>query len=564
VNKALKVASKSLKSLLVDFYSPEDLCQAREVLLNEVTALQIADTPKLPKRRHLSNGRPLGLPNLEDILTLLTFLDERQLLARLSLFVSSDPDRLPCIRLVEGDLAILWTKLDFISELLSSLKSSIDVNNHSISVQSNAIQSVQAAIEELRSGKGKVTASQQPNLHSAARPIRNLQARRQATASQDNLSGDSIHGARQSSAGSLAPVSAQPELRAGHSRDPSRWSSIMSDSAGGADSDSDRPIDRRPFTDVTSRSAKRKDRSPLQQGVNVLVSPPNDGPNIKKINLGGPTLMNYRDVLVESSAVIKPSTSMRAAVSGVVRPARIMGKSNRVSVLKAGIKLNPVEKETFCVSNVGSEYSVNDIRKHCADLGVRVLFAFDITNDSARTKSFKLAVPMSDSDVIMDAESWPSRVLVRRWRLPRGDPVRVRREVGVGIRGEGDLESQPRGQRGNSAGGNQGGDADQGSSSMDEGLHESRPMEQGGREVSAREDQGNGLHNVVGENGLQPAKPPSVQSGVEQEAGSSLTQILAVGASNQSDANSVIGAPAAAASDSESLDLTAGARVVNN
>jgi hypothetical protein len=80
-----------------------------------------------------------------------------------------------------------------------------------------------------------------------------------------------------------------------------------------------------------------------------------------------------------------------------------------------------VEKATFFVSNVGENCTVNDIRGHCSDMRVKVLFCFEVTRADGVARCFKLAVPATASEVIMNAESWPRRVFVRPWNSQRAE-----------------------------------------------------------------------------------------------------------------------------------------------
>jgi len=51
-----------------------------------------------------------------------------------------------------------------------------------------------------------------------------------------------------------------------------------------------------------------------------------------------------------------------------------------------------VDKVVYCVSNVSYDYSVDDIRQYCLDMGVRVLFVFDISRSDGNARTFKLVL----------------------------------------------------------------------------------------------------------------------------------------------------------------------------
>ena len=156
-----------------------------------------------------------------------------------------------------------------------------------------------------------------------------------------------------------------------------------------------------------------------------------EGRTAKKMNMGAATGYSEAASLpfITGAASNKTRTDhtdvRRAGGSG--NPARITGNSTRPTALQAGDKSNVVEKATFCVSNVGMNYSVKDIRRHCSDMDIKVLFCFDISSVEATSRAFKLAVPATAIDSIMNPEAWPSRVSVRLWNSNRYGDTQERR-----------------------------------------------------------------------------------------------------------------------------------------
>ena len=66
VNKWHFTAVKPLKELVLDFYSPEDISRAKELLFLELDSLKIDKEVKLPRRRRDSVNKP-GMKTLCDI-----------------------------------------------------------------------------------------------------------------------------------------------------------------------------------------------------------------------------------------------------------------------------------------------------------------------------------------------------------------------------------------------------------------------------------------------------------------------------------------------------------------
>jgi len=73
-----------------------------------------------PHKRRKGSKEQLGekKQDLEDMFTSVTFVDQNKLFNRLPVFVAGDPDRLPSIKLPEGDLQCVLTKLATIFDQL--------------------------------------------------------------------------------------------------------------------------------------------------------------------------------------------------------------------------------------------------------------------------------------------------------------------------------------------------------------------------------------------------------------------------------------------------------------
>ena len=109
VNKFSKTSVKLLKSALGDFYSTEKLSAAKLQLISDVDKLNLpVKRPHIPHRR---DGVARHVNEVEDIVTLFTFLDEQKAYDNLPTYVSDNPDNMPSLRVYEGDLLMLSTLL---------------------------------------------------------------------------------------------------------------------------------------------------------------------------------------------------------------------------------------------------------------------------------------------------------------------------------------------------------------------------------------------------------------------------------------------------------------------
>ena len=116
-----KCTIKVLKSALIDFYSDKDISAAKTRLLNDLRSMNFTEkTPHLPMRREGDNRLAR---EVDDMITVFTFLDERKLLDNLPKYVADGPDNMPTTRLYEGDLKVFMDQLVRMDEKMAVLSS---------------------------------------------------------------------------------------------------------------------------------------------------------------------------------------------------------------------------------------------------------------------------------------------------------------------------------------------------------------------------------------------------------------------------------------------------------
>jgi len=104
-----RVEVKMLKTVILDYYEADDVSRAKLRLMDDINDLHVDQTPRISRRRE---GERHVIRDLDDIFTLITFVDESKINNRLPLYVTSDPDRMPSLRLFEGDLKYFYRKLE--------------------------------------------------------------------------------------------------------------------------------------------------------------------------------------------------------------------------------------------------------------------------------------------------------------------------------------------------------------------------------------------------------------------------------------------------------------------
>ena len=121
-----------LKSALIDFYSDKDITVAKACLLNDLHSMNLTEkTPHLPTRREGDNRL---VREVDDMIAVFTFLDERKLLDNLPKYVADGPDNMPTTRLYEGDLKVFMEQLVRMDEKMAALSSTLAIVVHDVRV----------------------------------------------------------------------------------------------------------------------------------------------------------------------------------------------------------------------------------------------------------------------------------------------------------------------------------------------------------------------------------------------------------------------------------------------
>ena len=369
--------AKQLKSVVLDFYTSEDISVAKELLFLQLESLKIDKEIKILRRRRDSIRKPgvKASSDIDDILFILIFLDKKKLLDDIAVFVSSSPGFMPSSRLPEGDLSIILTKLINLEELCHSLKMEINATRSLCNVGQTAIASNRCVetLTGIDTGKNSSLTVAPECSYSLTEYNRNIIQPSQ----RQNFDAESWE---------------FPTNRGAIGR--STWASQMAE----AENESDDP-----FVKFKTRQDKRKGISP------TIINQNNSDGELARQNKRQATETNA--ISYARVAATNPPTATRINNSASVR---VVGKAVCSTLKAAPRDTSPLA--IFCVSNVSWEHTVNDIRKHCAGLGIKVRFVYDITSRNQVARAFKLAIGSNDTMIVQDCKSWPEGVSVRSWR----------------------------------------------------------------------------------------------------------------------------------------------------
>ena len=118
----------------------------------------------------------------------------------------------------------------------------------------------------------------------------------------------------------------------------------------------------------------------------------------------------------------------RHTVTGNIK---IVGKATNCRLRAAVRPTSNSAIAVYCISNLSKDFTSNDIRSFCRELGARTRYVHDITSEQSAengSKAFKIAVAECQRNIIENSLVWPDRVLVRRWIVK--SPVLSNSEVG--------------------------------------------------------------------------------------------------------------------------------------
>ena len=456
--KLKRIEKQPLKNAMLDFYTPQCILAAKELLLNEADVVMPEKWVKPAKHRLASVGQHNLAKEIDDIFSVIQLIDEAQVTDKLPLFVSDNPDNMPLVRLTDGDLVAVLQKLARLENTVMNVSKSVELLNQTV-MDTSRQNSAQFPIfqhstrgQSSRGGRGGGRG--QPGVS----PFRGARER-PAVESTDDESGargdrqDGAGGAQQSTRGrsvrggrgglylynqqDFSPLPGHREASStfetrgldpgvrGEGHDGgvrlSQGEGFNQEGAcGGAYENqhrgnwADEVEGDDPFT-LVERSRKRHHPSvspQTDQQTSYAGMTERGGNTAARRGAGTPR----RDVTAQrrdasNTTINRPPMNRQQASTTVI------GQGSSVGLKAAEKRVNEHKKAVFCVSNVDSCYGCDDIVQYCANVGVVVSGCFDVTpvNKNRYSKCFRVTGLESDRDKILDANFWPNQVNIRPW-----------------------------------------------------------------------------------------------------------------------------------------------------
>jgi len=171
----------TLKSCLIDFYSPSVLVEAKKQVLMDIRSMDLSGFPHIPDRR---DGESHANRVVDDV-SALTYLDEQRKLSLLPNYVADSPDNMPSTRLYDGDMLVLFKKYEKMEKLMADFDSRLTAMFNEVKATGVALGSVLGAKSNSVGGSSQPQPPQPPQ-PSTSRPQKAQQARSTAVTSEVN------------------------------------------------------------------------------------------------------------------------------------------------------------------------------------------------------------------------------------------------------------------------------------------------------------------------------------------------------------------------------------------
>jgi len=139
-----KLDEKSLKQVLYDFFTNDQLFVAKNRLSEDIASLQLENWQ--PPGQHRGSEKQASM-EIDDIYRMTTFLDERLLLDKVPVYVCENIDRIPGVRWMDGDFQLIVNKLNKMQEENTKLYDIVDHLLQRINAQGEGIHELRKQSE---------------------------------------------------------------------------------------------------------------------------------------------------------------------------------------------------------------------------------------------------------------------------------------------------------------------------------------------------------------------------------------------------------------------------------
>jgi hypothetical protein len=431
VSKRHKLPEKALKSIVADYYSIDEVIAAKKRLISDIElfATDEASFPRYPDR----SGDKRFDREVNDVFAILNLIDERSVASKLPTYVTDNCDRIPSIKLEDGDLRFVLAKMDKMAAMIEGLQATMNAlfDKNSNLTRSLAQQGVNNKNNNHVAGAPS-TSAVQPTNNVVAGSSRWTQPSTSVYQPQ-RKQGSIASGIQPSTANSVSKP-------ADHL---SRWADAVP-STGESCCDTDgfqiqESYKKRRRTRTRSQAADERTR------VATNSSMYGDGPHLQSQlqswrTAQSTTAMN-KDISnsrissnINNDHINKKNSFPNSRKPLIVGKSAIPASGGASNICNAKLVAARPLKSVFCVDNVSSAYGVNELCDFVVTLGVRVISCFEVAprysswqkeqimrqnlqgvvSEPSR-RAFRLCINRSDIALLLRADAWPDDITVSKW-----------------------------------------------------------------------------------------------------------------------------------------------------
>jgi len=399
----------SLRTLIVDFYRDEEISAAKCRLLDDMANIVFLTDkpPRVPRRREAIDPKIRVQAEVDDMFKQLIFLDEHKLTNQLPVYVSAKPDSNPTTKLCEGDLKFLFMYMDRMEGRLQGVCTQLSAITRDVRL---LMRTETRPIQVPGGNDVVIPAPVDPTTTFAGVAQRSADQSAGARSAAVSVRGGNHGGDGRPTAGAPGDRRAQPngsaatKTKAGkpEQRHSSRFWGDVTDAENQWDS-----ADEQAFVVAESRRQRLKRR---------------------KLLLSQEQEVTETDTSADERGEVRKRPSGARGRRRVRRAPLVIGKGKTEAQSNNDEKMGaakPIFKRAvFCIDNVKTTFTAEDMQKFVEDLGITVLSCikvdsrrrrYETKKDAEDRNAFRLCIKAEDRKTLIDGDKWPEYVCGSEW-----------------------------------------------------------------------------------------------------------------------------------------------------
>ena len=391
---------KVLKSTLLDFYLLEDISRAKLQLEEDLDKLILVenlcvDRPRLPRR---INSEQRIRHEVDDIINLFTFVDEKKISHKLPIYVAAGPDEMPYMRVVDSDFHLLVQKMARMETMIMSLLDDVQRLTVQVQTQPQLTATSMTSSAALVPVTGMNTVNNVNNVQGAKKQQPGISAATTSGFGKSTPCHSSVHDENVQAVATTELL--EHDSRGVSADENNEWFTVTGRKRA------------RVFSDFNKAALESTERVADDE-----VRPRQNKPLKSTRLLIGKKAGNVSVGSVSGSSLLGLSpTKSAASVISAAKP--YLGKS------------------VFCVDNVSTSVTVDSLSKFVKSLNVNVISCFQVNPRRTRWQkesgifpkdrnTFRLCVAREDVKKLLNAEAWPAHISISAWSFKRNQAENV-------------------------------------------------------------------------------------------------------------------------------------------